>query len=143
MDEGVREGLAIDVDTSLPAERVVRVLEQAVAWRGQPQAIRLDNGPGFLAARFANGCADRGIALRYIQQGQPNQNTFVERFSRTFRHEVIDAYVFESLDQVRELSAEWMREYNEERPHDALALVPPATYRAQITARRSPLEVSS
>lgn len=43
LDEGVREGLAIEVDTSLPAERVIRVLEQVVAWRGQPQAIRLDN----------------------------------------------------------------------------------------------------
>jgi putative transposase len=142
LDEGVREVLAIEVDTSLPAERVVRVLEQVVAWRGQPQAIRLDNGPEFLADRVADWCADRGIALRYIQPGKPNQNAFVERFNRTFRHEVLDAYVFESLDQVREISAEWMREYNEERPHDALARVPPATYRAQITARSSPIEVS-
>ena len=142
LDEGVREVLAIDVDTSLPAERVVRVLAQVVAWRGQPQAIRLDNGPEFLADRFATWCADRGLALRYIQPGKPNQNAFVERFNRTFRHEVLDAYVFESLDQVREISAEWMREYNEERPPDALARVPPATYRAQITASSSPLEVS-
>lgn len=43
LDEGVREVLAIEVDTSLPAERVVRVLEQVVSWRGQPQALRLDN----------------------------------------------------------------------------------------------------
>jgi putative transposase len=142
LDEGVREILAFEVDTSLPAERVIRVLEQVTAWRGQPQAIRLDNGPEFLADRFASWWADRGITLRYIQPGQPNQNAFVERFNRTFRHEVLDAYVFESLDQVREISAEWMREYNEERPHDALAPVPPATYRAQVTARSSPLEVS-
>jgi putative transposase len=142
LDEGVREVLAMEVDTSLPAERVIRVLEQVVAWRGQPQAIRLDNGPEFLADRFASWCADRGIALRYIQPGKPNQNAFIERFNRTVRHEVLDAYVFESLDQVREISAQWMQEYNEERPHDALARVPPATYRAQITARSSPLEVS-
>jgi putative transposase len=142
LDEGVREVLAVEVDTSLPAERVVRVLEQVVAWRGQPQAVRLDNGPEFLADRFATWCADREIALWFIQPGKPNQNAFVERFNRTFRHEVLDAYVFESLDQVREISAKWMREYNEERPHDALARVPPATYRAQITARSSPLEVS-
>ena len=142
LDEGVREVLAIEVDTSLPAERVVRVLKQVVAWRGQPQAIRLDNGPELLAHRLTSWCADRGIALRSIQAGQPNQIAFVERFNRTFRHEVLNAYVFEWLDQVRGISAEWMREYNEERPHDALARVPPATYRAQITARRSPLEVS-
>jgi putative transposase len=58
------------------------------------------------------------------------------------RHEVLDAYVFESLDQVREISAEWMREYNEERPHDALARVPPATYRANLEARSSLLKLS-
>lgn len=142
LDEGVREVLAIEVDTSLPAERVIRVLEQVTAWRGQPQAIRLDNGPEFLADRFAAWCQARQIALRYIQPGQPNQNAFIERFNRTFRHEVLDAYVFESLDQVREISAQWMQEYNEERPHDALSRVPPATYRARITVGSSPLLVS-
>lgn len=142
LDEGVREVLAIEVDTSLSADRVIRVLEQVVAWRGQPQAIRLDHGPEFLADRFANWCGDRGIALRYIQPGKPNQHAFIERFNRTFRHELLDAYVFESLDQVRELSAQWMQEYNEERPHDALARVPPATYRAQQMAGRSPLKLS-
>jgi putative transposase len=130
------------VDTSLPAERVIRVLDQLTAWRGIPQAIRLDNGPEFLADRFASWCAERGIALRYIQPGKPNQNAFIERFNRTFRHEVLDAYVFESLDQVREMSAQWIREYNEERPHEALARVPPATYRAQITVGSSPLTLS-
>jgi putative transposase len=142
LDEGVREVLAIEVDTSLPAERVIRVLDQLTAWRGIPQAIRLDNGPEFLADRFASWCAERGIALRYIQPGKPNQNAFIERFNRTFRHEVLDAYVFESLDQVREMSAQWIREYNEERPHEALARVPPATYRAQITVGSSPLTLS-
>ncbi len=79
LDEGVREILAIEVDTSLPAERVIRVLEPVTPWRGQPQAIRLDNGLEFLADCFASWCADRGITLRYIQPGQPNQNAFVER----------------------------------------------------------------
>jgi putative transposase len=142
LDEGVREVLAIEVDTSLPAERVIRVLEQVVGWRGQPQAIRLDNGPEFLAERFATWCTDRRIALRYIQPGKPNQNAFVERFNRTFRHEVLDAYVFESLDQVRAISAEWMREYNEERPHDTLDGIPPSEFRTQHTVGSSPLKLS-
>jgi putative transposase len=68
LDEGVREGLAIEVDTSLPAERVIRTLEQVVAWRGYPQAIRLDNGPKLLADRFVTWCADRGIELRTSSQ---------------------------------------------------------------------------
>lgn len=142
LDEGVREGLAIEVDTSLPAERVIRVLEQVVMWRGYPQAIRLDNGPELLADRFVTWCAERGIELRYIQPGKPAQNGFIERFNRTYRTEVLNAYVFESLDQVREISAEWLLTYNEVRPHDALAGVPPATYRAQLETRSSPLPVS-
>ena len=83
LDEGVREGLAIEVDTSLPAERVLRVLEQVVSWRGRPQALRLDNGPEWIADRFMTWCAERGIELRYIQPGKPDQNAFIERFNRT------------------------------------------------------------
>lgn len=142
LDEGVREGLAIEVDTSLPAERVIRVLEQVVAWRGGPQAIRLDNGPELIAERFMSWCAERGIELRYIQPGKPDQNAFIERFNRTYRTEVLNAYVFESLEQVREISAEWLQSYNEERPHAALAGLPPATYRAQLDAGNSPLRLS-
>ena len=127
LDEGMREGLAIEIDTSLPAERVIRVLEQVVTWRGQPQAVRLDNGPELIAERFMTWCAERGIELRYIQPGKPDQNAFIERFNRTYRTEVLNAYVFESLDQVREISAEWLQRYNEERPHEALAGLPPAT----------------
>lgn len=142
LDEGVREGLAIEIDTSLPAERVVRVLDQVVAWRGQPQALRLDNGPELIAERFMSWCAERGIELRYIQPGKPDQNAFIERFNRTYRTEVLNAYVFESLEQVREISAEWLQSDNEERPHDALAGLPPATYRARLEARSSPLTLS-
>jgi putative transposase len=142
LDEGIREGLAIEVDTSLPAERVICVLEQIVAWRGQPQALRLDNGPELLADRFVTWCADRRIELRYIQPGKPAQNGFIERFNRTYRTEVLSASVFESLDQVREISAEWLLTYNEARPHDALAGLPPATYRAHWEAKSSPFKVS-
>ena len=91
LDEGVREGLAIEVDTSLPAERVVRALEQVVAWRGRPQAIRLDNGPELIAEQFMTWCAERAIELRYIQPGKPDQNAFIERFNRTYRTEVLNA----------------------------------------------------
>ncbi len=89
-----------------------------------------------------NWCTERGIELRYIQPGKPDQNAFIERFNRTYRTEVLNAYVFESLDQVREISADWLQSYNEERPHDALAGLPPATYRAQLKDESSPLSVS-
>ena len=141
-EEGVRDGLTIEVDTALPAERVIRVLEQVVSWRGRPQALRLDNGPERVAEHFLSWCAEHRIGLRYIQPGKPAQNGFLERFTRTYRTDVLNASGFESLDQVREISAEWLQSDNEARPHGALAGLPPATYRAPLPAKRSPLEVS-
>ena len=122
---------------------MIRVLEQVVAWRGHPKALRLDNGPEFIAERFMAWCAERTIEVRHIQPGKPDQNAFIERYNQTYRTEVLNAYVFESLEQVREITAEWLQSYNEERPHESLAGLPPATYRAQLEARSSPLEVSS
>lgn len=143
LDEGVREILAIEVDTSLPGERVVRVMEQLKAWRGLPQAIRCDNGPELLSEAFVGWCEGNGVEIRYIQPGKPNQNAFIERFNRTFREEVLSAYLFEDLDQVREIVWQWMIEYNEERPHDALGKVPPAVFRDRIEAEISTFELSS
>ena len=132
LDEGVREILAIVIDTSIPGGRVVRTLEQLVDWRGKPLAIRVDNGPEFVSQVFVEWCKANGIELCYIQPGKPNQNAFIERFNRTYRHEVLDAYVFESLQQVRQLTAQWMKEYNEERPHESLGQIPPAMFRRQL-----------
>lgn len=143
LDAGVREALAIVVDTSIPGGRVVRTLDRLVAWRGRPEAIRVDNGPEYLSQVFRDWCRDNGVALNYIQPGKPNQNAHIERFNRTYRHEVLDAYVFESLDQVREITREWIREYNEERPHDSLGRIPPAMFRRQAeNARNSSFELS-
>jgi len=99
LDVGVRERLAIEIDTSLPAERVIRVLEQVVSWWGQPQAIRLDHGPEFLADRFITWCAERGIQLWHIHPGKPDQHALIERYNRTYRTEVLNASVFESLER--------------------------------------------
>ena len=79
------------------AERVVRVLEQLRDWRGLPRAIRCDNGPEYTAQSVVDWCRDHGIELRYIQPGKPNQNAYTERFSRTYRNEVLDAHLFEDL----------------------------------------------
>ena len=143
LDEGVREALAIVVDTSIPGARVVRTLDRLVQWRGKPDAIRVENGPEYLSEVFTGWCGDQGIRLNYIQPGKPNQNAYIGRFNRTFRHEVLDAYVFESLRQVRKTTRQWIAEYNEERPHDSLGRIPPTMFRRQIeTARNSTLELS-
>ena len=134
LDEGVREALAIEIDSSLPAERVVRTLQQLAAWRGLPRAIRLDNGPELTAQRFTTWCAVKGIELRHIQPGKPNQNAFIERFNRSYRTEVLNSWLFGSLDEVREITHRWIRSYNEERPHNALSNLPPTVYRERLLA---------
>jgi putative transposase len=93
LDEGVREGLAIEIDKSLPAQRVIRVLDHVVGWRGRA-AGDLARGPELIAERFMTWCEDRGIEPRYIQPGKPDQNAFIERFNRTYRTEVLNANVF-------------------------------------------------
>lgn len=143
LDEGVREGLGIEIDTSLPAERVVRVMDQITGWRGYPKAIRCDNGPELIAQVFADWCGAHEIELRYIQPGKPNQNAFIERFNRTYREEVLSAYLFEDLDQVREITHKWLYEYNEQRPHDALGGLPPSVYRQSLDTKTSTFELSA
>jgi putative transposase len=137
IDEGTREALEIDVDTSLPAARVVRELEQIKSVRGKPRRIRVDNGPEMLTQVFSDWCEDNHVELIYIQPGKPNQNAYIERFNRSYRTEVLNPYLFISLRQVRELSAAWLISYNEERPHDSLGRIPPAEFRRQITGEVS------
>ncbi len=137
LDEGVREALAIEIDTSLPAQRVVRVLQQLENWRGLPKAIRLDNGPELTSQHLAGWCKDKSIELRFIQPGKPNQNAFIERFNRSYRTEVLNSWLFTSLDEVREITHQWLQSYNEERPHEALGNLPPAVLRERLLAGKS------
>ena len=103
-------------------------MEQLIELHGKPRALRLDNGSELTFTAFIEWCAEQNIELRFIQPGKPDQNAFIARFSRTYRNEVLDAYVFDSLDQVREITESWLPDYNEERPHDSLGRVPPLTF---------------
>ena len=132
LDEGVREALDIVIDTSIPGGRVVRTLDRLLEWRGKPDAIRVDNGPEYLSQVFTEWCDENKVDLKYIQPGKPNQNAYIERFNRTYRNEVLDAYVFESLSQVRRITRQWIKQYNEERPHSSLGQIPPAMFRRQV-----------
>lgn len=98
-----------------------------------PQQIRVDNGPELISSKLVAWCEKHGIHLHHIQPGKPTQNAYVERFNRSFRHEVLDAHVFGSLSQVREIVHEWMTSYNEERPHQSLGNLPPSLFRQQQT----------
>ncbi len=99
IDDYNRETLWIEVDHSLPAERMVRVLENLLLWRAAPKQIRMDNGPEFISKRLENWAKEKQIELLHIQPGKPAQNAYIERFNRTFREDVLDAYLFDSLDE--------------------------------------------
>lgn len=128
IDDYNRESLAIEVDTSLPALRVIRVLERLIAAREKPQMIRVDNGPEFISEKLQQWCEELAIRLQFIQPGKPVQNAFVERNNGSLRKELLDAYLFYTLQEVREMAEEWRRDYNYERPHDSLGNIPPIEF---------------
>lgn len=125
IDDFNREALWIEIDTSLPAERVIRVLEMIVSWRGLPQQIRMDNGPELISRRMVEWADAKSVTLAYIEPGKPAQNAYIERFNRTYREDVLDAYLFNSLQEVRNITELWIEEYNGFRPHEALGGIPP------------------
>ena len=125
IDDYNREGLAIDVDLSMPSLRVIRSLEQVIEWRGKPAAIRCDNGPEYLSGELVTWANKHKITIIYIQPGKPTQNAYVERFNRTVRHEWLNMYVFDSVEQAQMLATEWLWKYNNERPNMAIGGVPP------------------
>ncbi len=140
IDEGVREVLGIEIDTSLTGERIKRVMEQMKEWYELPEVIRCNNGPEMLSQAFTEWCDANGVEFRYFQPGKPNQSAYIERFNRTYRDEVFSAYLFKDLDQARQITWEWMQEHNEERPHEALGNLPPAVYRRKLEARNSDIK---
>ena len=97
------------------------------------------HGPELISATLTDWCETNDIELVYIQPGKPQQNGFVERFNGSFRREFLDAYLFENLNQVREMAWFWRRDYNEERTHESLGNLPPATYRAKLENSNSEL----
>ena len=82
---------------------------------------------------FTAWAAGKGIAVRYIQPGKPNQNAFIERFNRTYRTEVLDAHLFVNLEQVQAITEQWLVDYNEYRPHESLGGIPPVQFMPRLT----------
>lgn len=135
IDDFNREALWIEVDTSLPAERVIRVFDTLATWRGYPRQVRSDNGPELLSGRVELWAEKHGVELAFIQPGKPAQNAYIERFNRTYREEVLDLYLFEDLAEVRQITERWLEEYNAIRPHDALGGLTPYAYAAAQSNR--------
>ena len=125
IDDFNREGLAIDVDFSLPAARVIRSLDQVIEWRGKPKQLRCDNGPEYISGLLATWAENRGIELAFIQPGNPQQNAYVERYNRTVRYDWLSQYIFCSIAEVQEHATCWLWTYNNERPNMAIGGITP------------------
>ena len=128
MDDFHRASLCNHAALSMPADRVVECITRAIEVNGRPEAVRVDNGPEFLSHRFTSFCREEGIAIRYIQPGSPSQNGYMERLNRTFREDVLDAHLFEDIEQVNEISKDWREEYNRHHPHKSLGRMAPKEF---------------
>ena len=137
LDDFSREILAIEIDTNLPSARIIRVLDRLAAWRGYPAKLRMDNGPEFVSVQLAEWAEKHSVELEFTQPGKPTQNSYVERFNRTFREEVLNFYVFSRLSEVREITENWIVEYNEQRPHQSLGDLTPEEFVLKHTENSS------
>jgi len=134
VDVYTRECLALEVDTSFASRRVTRVLDAIIAERGQPQAIRCDNGPELTSRHFLAWCVERQIELVHIQPGKPTQNARVESFNGRLRDECLNVSWFQNLFDAKRKIATWKIEYNEERPHSSLGYLTPKEFAATQVA---------
>ena len=137
VDDFSRECLAIEVDTSLPGARVVRVLDRVAAERGYPESIVMDNGPEFTGRALDTWASQHGVELHFIRPGKPMENAYVESFNGKFRDECLNENWFLGLADARLGIAAWRREYNDDRPHSSLGDMTPAEFARMAGGLRS------
>lgn len=137
LDEYTRECLAIEVDFSLPAARVVRVLERIALQRGLPQVLVSDNGPEFTSRAMGAWAFRNGVRQHFIEPGKPMQNAFTESFNGKVRDECLGTHWFTSLGDARWTIEPWRKDYNAVRPHSSLGGLAPEEF-----ARRRSGEIS-
>jgi putative transposase len=142
VDTYTRESLAIEVDTSLSGVRVARVLDRVISERTVPGEIVMDNGPELTSKALDQWAYERGVQLRFIAPGKPQQNGFVESFNGKFRDECLNEHWFTTLYDAREKVEAWRVEYNRERPHSSLGNQTPEEFRRSLTQRNDPVGLS-
>jgi len=120
-----REGLGIEVDFSLPAERVIRSLDRIIEWRGKPGTIRVDDGPEYISEKLMKWASRHRVAIRHIQPGQPQQNACIERYNRTVRHEWLDQCIIGSIEKAQYHATQWLWTCNNDRPNMGIGGITP------------------
>jgi transposase InsO family protein len=143
VDDATHESVAIVADHAIGGDHLTRILDGICAQRGTPAVIRTDNGPEFTGKAMLNWAHRRGIALRLIEPGKPNQNAYVESFNGRFRDECLNEHWFMSLAHARALIEAWRREYNDERPKRSLGGLTPSQYAKQLATRPLTMPVDS
>lgn len=131
IDDFNREALTVEAYFSIGSNRVISALDRIIKEKGTPRMIRVDNGPEFISSILGDWCYEKGITLHFIQPGKPNQNSYIERFNRSYRQDVLDIHLFENLDQVRYYTDEFINDYNLFRPHESLNDLSPINYKLQ------------
>ncbi len=137
MDEFNREFIEFKVGTSLPAIKVIQALQRAIDFRGKPKSIRVDNGPEFISYKLEQWCYIHSIDLQFIQPGTPIQNSRLERFNGSMRREFFNAYIFDSLDEVKEMAKIWIDDYNAQRRHKFLGKLSPIDYLEKYNSKQN------
>ncbi len=130
VDEFTREAHAILVERSITSENVVKLLAGLFRVHGEPEYIRSDNGPEFIAAAVKEWLALSGVETLYIEPGSPWENAYSESFNSRFEDELLNREIFSSLTEAKVLVEQYRLAYNHERPHSALDYRTPAEFAA-------------
>jgi transposase InsO family protein len=143
VDDATHEAVAVIPEHAIGGEHLMRILDAVCAQRGQPLMIRSDNGPEFTGKAMLTWAYRRGIALKLIEPGKPNQNAYVESFNGRLRDECLNEHWFTSRAHARSVIEAWRREYNDERPKRSLGGMTPSQYAKQLASKAVTMEPDS
>ena len=132
VDDATHEAVAVVPERAIGGEMLTRILDRLGFERGSPRMIRTDNGKEFCGRAMLNWAHQRGVQLRHIQPGKPNQNAYIESFNGRLRDECLNEHWFVSLGHAKTIIETWRQEYNHERPKKSLGGLTPAAYARQL-----------